>query len=75
MGQTRITVDRLIDITSALDLKLLNFFPVSEFGNEIGNLSASQNIKEIRLAANYAKFKNLSGEDVAMKFLELLVNN
>lgn len=75
MGQNRITVDRLIDIASALDLKLLNFFPVSEFGDEIGNLSAPQNIKEIRLAANFARFKNLSGEDVAIRFLELLVND
>ena len=75
MGQNRITVDRLIDIASALDLKLLNFFPVSEFGEETGNLSAPQNIKEIRIAANFAKFKKLSGEDVALKFLELLVRN
>lgn len=73
MGQNRITVDRLIAIASVLDLKLLNFFPASEFGNNIGNLSAPQTTKEIRLAIDFSKFRKLSGEELAARFLELLV--
>jgi transcriptional regulator with XRE-family HTH domain len=74
MGENRITVDRLIAIASALDLKLLDFFLASEFGEEVGNLIVVQSDEEMQLTANFSKFKKLSGEDVATKLLELLVS-
>lgn len=74
-GINRITFDRLISIASVLDFKLSNFFPASEFGNKIGSLSAPQNMKEIRLMVNFAKFRKLSSEDLAVKFISLLTDH
>ncbi len=71
IGESRITVDRLIAIALALDLKIINFFPANEFGKEISGSSTFQSEKEMKLASQFSKFKKLSPEDLALKLLEL----
>ena len=71
IGENRITVDRLIAIALALDLKIINFFPANEFGKKISGSSTFQNEKEIKLISQFSKFKKLSSEDLALKLLEL----
>ncbi len=71
IGESRITVDRLIAIALALDLKIINFFPINEFDKRISGSSTFQNKKEIKLASQFSKFKKLSSEDLALKLLEL----
>ena len=72
IGENRITVDRLILVALALDLKIINFFPVDDVGEEIGLPTLSNN-EDYRLLEHLAKLKQLSGEEILQKFMKLLV--
>ena len=72
VGENRITVDRLIAIAEALNTKIINFFPLDDVGEKIGIPTLNDNT-DYRLLGHLFKLKKLSGEDLAIKFIELLV--
>ena len=75
MGKNRITVDRLLDIAKALDIKPKEFLPNKRTGvttsKPFGNFGNS--IREYRIITNYSKLKKLSVDELVLRFLEGLV--
>ena len=70
MGKNRITVDRLIDIAKALDIKARDFFPSAKIKTKM-NLTSSK--KDYQLITNYSKLRQLSVDEVVIRFLEMMV--
>ena len=73
-GASRITVNRLIAISKALNVKIINFFPTFAVGSDIGDLLAPRTAKEIKLLSKFAQVQKLSVEELVLKFLNLLLN-
>jgi transcriptional regulator with XRE-family HTH domain len=71
IGENRITVDRLILVALALDLKIINFFPVDDVGEKIG-LPTLTNNEDYKFLEHFAKLKNFSGEDILKRLMELI---
>lgn len=72
IGENRITVDRLILVALALDLKIISFFSVDDVGEKIG-LPTLENNEDYRLLEHLAKLKKLSGEDLIGKLVSLVI--
>lgn len=71
IGENRITVDRLILVALALDLKIISFFSVDDVGARIG-LPALEDQKDYQVLEHLARLKNLSGEELAKRVIRLL---
>lgn len=72
-GKNRVSIDRLIAIAQALNVKIINFFPAFIVGEDIGDLLSARNAKEIKLLSKFAKFQKLSVEELVLRFLDLLL--
>jgi len=72
IGENRITVDRLVLVALALDLKIINFFPVDDVGEKIG-LPTLVNNEDYQLLEHLAKLKKLSGEELVSKLIGLII--
>jgi len=73
VGQNKVSVDRLIAIAKALNVKVINFFPAFIIGEDVGDLLAPRSVKEIKLLSKFAKFQKLSMEELVLKFLDLML--
>ncbi len=71
IGENRITVDRLILVALALDLKIINFFSVDDVGTRVG-LPTLEDQEDYQILEHLARLKNLSGEELAKRFIRLL---
>lgn len=72
IGENRITVDRLILVALALELKIINFFPVDDVGEKIG-LPTLTNNEDYKLLEHLAKLKKLSGEELVEKLIRIVL--
>ncbi len=72
IGENRITVDRLILVALALDLKIISFFSVDDVGEKIG-LPTLENNEDYRLLEHLAKLKKLSGEELVEKLIRVVL--
>lgn len=69
IGENRITVDRLILIALALDIRIINFFDA--IGDKIG-LQTLITESDYRLIKNLSQLKKLTAEEVISKIIELI---
>lgn len=74
IGENRITVDRLILVALALDLKIISFFSVDDVGEKIG-LPTLENNEDYRLLEHLAKLKKLSGEEMVEKMIRVFLES
>jgi transcriptional regulator with XRE-family HTH domain len=72
MGQSRITVDRLIAIAEALDLKILDFFTIADF-EKVADVDYSQNLEEKELLKQILKLQNIPAKNLVKKVLDFLL--
>ena len=79
MGQSRITVDRLLDIAKALDIKPKDFLPNKRIGTGTDTSKLFDNFgnnrKEYRIITQYSKLKKLSVDELVLRFLELIIKS
>ena len=72
-GKNRVSIDRLIAIAKALNVKIINFFPAFIVGEDIGDLLAPRNAKELKTLSKFATLQKMSVNDLVLKFLDLLL--
>jgi len=70
-GQNKITVDCLVRIAEVLNLKMIHFFPIEDFGEKVGVPFLDG--KDCEILEHLAQFRTLSGEEMIEKFVKLVV--
>jgi transcriptional regulator with XRE-family HTH domain len=70
-GQNKITVDCLVRIAEVLNLKMIHFFPIEDFGEKVGVPFLDG--KDCEILEHLAQFRILSGEEMVDRFVKLVV--
>lgn len=71
IGKSKITVDRLVRIAEVLDLKMIHFFPIEDFGKKIG--MPFLDVRDYEILEHLVRFRTLSGEEMIEKFVKLVI--
>ena len=71
IGENRITADKLIMIAEILELKIVNFFPIEDVGEELG-VPLLENNKDYDLVKNFVKLKKSSLEEILIELVKLI---
>jgi transcriptional regulator with XRE-family HTH domain len=71
VGENRITVDRLVAVAEALELKIINFFLVDDLGEGVG-LPVLNCDEDYQILESCARLKELSGIEVFKRIMGLV---